>query len=243
MLADCITRFNQLYTNEEDCISLIHRLRWPSGFQCFRCQHKAAYVIRTRRLPLFECRNCGHQTSLTSGTVMHKSRTSLHKWLLTMYIVATCEESINATDLSTLLSVTYKTAWSMLKKIRQVISETDRKTLLSGIVEAKSEIYMKQFIPTDERLQQEKTAIVARTIPQAHTGHSSYFKIKLLDRDCEARENLTQHDIEQFALAHLSSDLTHLHVNKRFVTPYKSTSLLPKAAKKAFCWLNDTFHG
>jgi hypothetical protein len=31
------------------------------------------YLVRTRRLPLYTCSNCGHQTTITVGIVMEKS--------------------------------------------------------------------------------------------------------------------------------------------------------------------------
>lgn len=237
---DSIKLFYQLYSDEKDCIALIHKLKWPSGFHCPSCSHSTAYVIKTRRLPLYECRKCNHQTSLTAGTAMYKSRTPLQKWLLTMYIVASEESSINAVRLSQLINVTYKTAWTMLKKLRHVISEADRRILLSGTVEAKLEIYMKQPIPTYDALQQEHAAIVARTVTPAD---SSYYKIKLIHSEQSPRGFLTKQAENEFLNKHVSSNLSYIEINRRFINPPRCAALLPRIAKSAFQWINDTFHG
>lgn len=170
---------------------------------------------------------------------MHKSRTPLHKWLLAMYIIATCEDSINAVQLSTLLSVTYKTAWAILSKIRQVISETDRKILLSGAIEAKLQIYMERFLPVDDNPKQEKPTIISRTFP---SDQPSYYKIKQIKRSCPARENLTQQEFHHFASEHASAELRYAEVNRRYTTPYKSQAILSRVAAQAFRWMNKTFH-
>ncbi|WP_260982263.1 transposase, partial [Paenibacillus sp. 32O-W] len=55
--------FRNRFKTEEDCIQFIYQAKWPDGFSCPRCRHRQAYVIRSRRLPLYECRSCRHQTS------------------------------------------------------------------------------------------------------------------------------------------------------------------------------------
>lgn len=239
-MMDSIVRFNQLFSKEKDCIRLVHKLKWPSGFHCPSCNHTSAYTISTRRLPLYECSNCKHQTSLTSGTVMDKSRTPLQKWLLTMYIVSTCENSINAVQLSELVGVTYKTAWIMLNKLRQAISDSDRSILLSGVVEAKLEVYMKQPIPTYDALQKEQAVIAARTI---EPSDFSYFKIKLVHCQQNPRGWLSKQAESEFLNTHVSSNLSQIEINKRFVNPPRSEAVLPRIAKSAFNWINNTFHG
>lgn len=235
-----IKQFKRLYSSEEECIALAYKLKWPSGFQCPYCNHCSAYIIRSRRLPLYECHKCRHQTSLTSNTVMDKSRTPLRKWLLTMYIISTSDTSINAVSLAKRIDVTYKTAWSMLKKLRQAISDLDRGILLSGAVEAKLEVYMKQPIPTYEALQREHAAIIARTVTSTNC---SYFKIKLLPAQKHPRGLLTNHAEKQFIKDHVSIDYTHLEINRRFVHPPRCQAILPGIARSAFEWMNETFHG
>ncbi|CAM4370503.1 transposase [Paenibacillus alkaliterrae] len=237
---DIIQQFQKSYSNDNDCIPLIHKLKWPSGFCCPRCQHRSAYTITTRRLPIYECRSCKHQASLTSGTAMDKSRTPLHKWLLTLFIVAACENGTNAVQLAELIKVTYKTAWTMLKKIRLVISDSDRSILLSGVVEAKLEIYMKQPIPTYEALQKEHGAIIARSTTSTD---SPYLKIKLISCEQSPRGFLTKQAEREFLELHVGSDLSHIEINRRHINPPGSQALLPGIAKSAFHWMNDTFHG
>lgn len=63
----------QLFHNEAEINSFLFHMKWPSGFVCPRCHHGEAYVIKTRRLPLYDCRACRHQTSLIAGTIMEEA--------------------------------------------------------------------------------------------------------------------------------------------------------------------------
>ncbi|MBD2871329.1 transposase [Paenibacillus arenilitoris] len=238
---DIVARFNELYASDEDCREIVRKLKWPSGFRCPVCNHNAAYTIATRRLPLYECVKCGRQTSLTAGTVMDKSSTSLRKWLLAMYIVASSENGINAVRLSELIAVTYKTAWSMLNKLRRVISETDRRILLAGRVEAKLEVYMRQPVPTYELLQREHAAIAARMV---FPDRSSYLKIKLLHSGQNPRTLLTPKAEQAFMDKHVRSNkVTHLEIMRKHTNLSGMASPLTRLARTAFQWMNDTFHG
>jgi hypothetical protein len=116
---------------EDACIEYFFRMKWPDGFHCPRCAYPRYYVIRSRRLPLYQCYACHHQTSLTAGTIMERSRTSLQKWMETFRLFSE-SAGVNAVQLSHHIRVTYKTAWSMLRSIRQAISDLYAGKVLSG---------------------------------------------------------------------------------------------------------------
>src|SRR5690554_457477 len=78
--------FQQQFDSEESAVSFLFCAKWPNGFRCPRCNHQEAYVITTRKQPLYECHSCRHQTSLTAGTVMENSRTSMFKWLAAFFL-------------------------------------------------------------------------------------------------------------------------------------------------------------
>lgn len=128
--------FESRFHSEDACVEWLFRVRWPEGFRCPCCGHSHAAVISTRRLPLYECRHCRRQTSLTAGTVMEKSRTPLRKWLYAMWLISHSEQGINAVGLQSLLSVTYKTAFYMLRKLRLVLGSFESRPLLTGDVQA-----------------------------------------------------------------------------------------------------------
>lgn len=71
---------------------------------------------------------------------MENSRTTLRKWMIAIQLVS-LESSITAVRLASIISVTYKTAWRMLHKIRLAISNWESSIPLSGKVKVGYEYY------------------------------------------------------------------------------------------------------
>jgi len=121
-----------LHWSESQCAEALFCIRWPDGYRCPRCQSAEYSVIRTRRLPLYECAVCRKQCSVISGTVMERSRTPLAKWFTAVSLIA--RRCFSAMDLSRVIGVTYKTAWLMLHKIRDAMASAVEGELLTGLV-------------------------------------------------------------------------------------------------------------
>ena len=79
--------FQRMFPDEAACAEYLYELRWPDGFICSDCGRSGEpYRIRTRPT-VFQCRPCGHQTSLTAGTGLHRTRMPLHVWFWAAYLV------------------------------------------------------------------------------------------------------------------------------------------------------------
>ena len=110
------------------------RCRWPEGFVCPKCSGKSGTRLKTR--PLFLCRACRHQTSPTSGTIMHRSHIPLREWFWAAYLVATHTPGISAAQLQRQLGIgSDTTAWHMLHRLRKGMGNENR-SHLSGLIEA-----------------------------------------------------------------------------------------------------------
>lgn len=134
--------FMNQFSSESACEEHLIALRWPSGFCCPKCTSRNVMRVQAahrrdseNRVPLFECKDCHRQTSATSGTIFHKSKTPLTKWFLAIYLVANDKGGIAATTLERTLGVSYPTAWLMLRKIRIAMADRNAKYKLDGIVQ------------------------------------------------------------------------------------------------------------
>lgn len=128
-------QFQKAFQTEEACHRHLYDMKWPEGFRCPKCQHAKAYEIKTRKLPLYECANCGHQTTVTAGTIFEKTRTDLVKWFWAIFLIAHDKRGVSATFLASELGIAYQTAWTIQHKIRKVMGDRDSSYILSGIVE------------------------------------------------------------------------------------------------------------
>lgn len=125
--------FWERFATEQQCAEFLSRLRWPDGFTCPVCGHAGSSYVATRRL--YQCTACRRQTSLTAGTIFHKTRVPLRKWFWTLYRMGQDKKGISAMMLRKEIAVSYPTAWIMLQKIRHAMATGEKDCVLHGIVE------------------------------------------------------------------------------------------------------------
>ncbi|MFC0215290.1 transposase [Paenibacillus chartarius] len=192
------------FGTEEKCIKHLIHLKWPDGFRCPRCGYASAYLTQTRRLPLFECRSCRHQTSPIVGTIMEGSRTPLSKWFIALYLVSHNAQGISAVALRRKISVTYKTAWLILHKIRHAIGKLDASLPLTGIVRVNAEQYGRPYNPTIFRHRQEHPVWIAASL--IYAIEPRYMKIKLINNSHLRGRNILKQAVAAFRENHISSN-------------------------------------
>jgi predicted RNA-binding Zn-ribbon protein involved in translation (DUF1610 family)/transposase-like protein len=126
--------FMERFPDDSACAAYLERHRWPSGFMCPACGSCVGWKLQSKRWT-WECRDCGHQTSVTAGTVMHGSKVPLRTWFLAAHLLATHSNGMSALQLQAKLDLgSYKTAWLLLHKLRRAMVAPDR-SMLAGDVE------------------------------------------------------------------------------------------------------------
>ena len=136
------------YNTRDKCLELLESLRWPNGAACPKCGSIKAYRIRKRRL--YECGDCRHQYSATSGTIMHRSRLPLSKWILAVALITNARKGVSDCQLARDLHVTYKTAWYLGHRIRRAMRELSWLKKFTGIVEC-DECYVGGYVKSGKR--------------------------------------------------------------------------------------------
>ena len=80
-----------------------------------------------QRRGVWQCKDCGRQTSVTAGTVMHGTRTPLTLWFWAAYLVSTHTPGMSAVQLQRQLGISrYETAWLILHKLRRAMIAPER---------------------------------------------------------------------------------------------------------------------
>jgi transposase-like protein len=131
--ARSLSQFQGEFPNEESCATFLAARRWPDGFVCPGCGSKRGWSLASRAR-LYECTDCRRQTSITAGTVLHRSKLPLQVWFWAAHLMATHSNGMSALQLAAQLGVTYKTAWLLAQKLRRSMIDPDR-SLLEGVVE------------------------------------------------------------------------------------------------------------
>ena len=104
------------YNGEDKCREALQKLRWPGGVGCTRCGDMD--VLSLPKQHRWECRGCGYQFSVMSGTIMNDSHLPLRKWFLAIYLMCEARKGVSANQLKRTLGVSYKTAWYLCHRIR-----------------------------------------------------------------------------------------------------------------------------
>lgn len=126
-------RFQKAFPDEQSCVDFLFELRWPEGFVCPGCGGGRAVLLQSRAWT-YECIDCGRQTSITAGTVMHRSRQPLTVWFWAAHLMATHSNGMSALQLRSQLGISYRTAWLLAQKLRRSMIDPQREPL-DGVVE------------------------------------------------------------------------------------------------------------
>jgi transposase-like protein len=119
------------FPNDAACIAYLEKLRWPDGFSCPACGGDSYW--RTQR-GLLMCRDCGRKTSVTAGTIFHRTRTPLSTWFAAMWFITSQKNGISAQGLQRVLGFgSYETAWAWMHKLRRVMVRPDRERLAGEV--------------------------------------------------------------------------------------------------------------
>lgn len=127
-----LVAFQEHFGTEQQCRDYLVEKRWPTGFVCPKCGATAHCKLSNG---MIQCGTCRHQTSVTAGTIMHRTHVPLTKWFLALYFTSQDKRGISAVQLKSTIGVSYKTAWYLLARIREAMGQRDDTHQLKGIVE------------------------------------------------------------------------------------------------------------
>lgn len=125
-------QFNLSYPDDNSCIEEIWRNRYGQMKYCPSCGTQATfYRLKSRKT--YSCKDCRFQINPLSGTIFHKSSTSLKDWFYAIYLFSVSKNGVSAMELQRHLGVTYKCAWRIARQIRTLMDQDTQR--LSAVVE------------------------------------------------------------------------------------------------------------
>ncbi len=126
-----LLELEQRFNDEAKCRAYLFALRWPQGFICPVC---GAGGLAIRR-DLWRCVQCDRETSVMAGTIFQGNKLPLAVWFRAMWQVASQKNGVSALELQRVLGLgNYRTAWSLLHKLRRAMVRPGR-DCLNGVVE------------------------------------------------------------------------------------------------------------
>lgn len=119
--------FQRMFPDEVACLRYLEKMCWPDGFICAECSAVGEPFRISSHPRKLKCRSCHHVESVTAGTVMHRSKTSLLVWFWAAYYMATQTPGISALELQKKFGIKrYETAFQILHKLREAMVRPNR---------------------------------------------------------------------------------------------------------------------
>lgn len=100
---------------------------------CPSCGGIHIYSYASR--PIFKCKDCSHQFSVTSGTIFASRKLPVRDYLLAIAIFCNGAKGHSALQLSRDLDCQYKTAFVLAHKLREAVAAEDKGEIVGGEVE------------------------------------------------------------------------------------------------------------
>ena len=174
------------FPDEASCRDYLVALRWPGGPVCPRCGKGEGIAIRRS---LWRCSNCRYETSIMVGTVFQDSKVPLTVWFRAMWQITSQKNGISALGVKRVLGLgSYRTAWSMLHKLRRAMIRPGRERL-HGVVEVDESYYGGEEKGVRGR-QTEKKALIVVAAEAVPGSASAIGRIRLAHIADTCRETL-----------------------------------------------------
>jgi transposase-like protein len=246
-----LAEFEERFSTEAACREYLVRLRWPDGFRCPRCSGRKTWPVRE---VLLQCAGCGHQSSVTAGTIFQDTRKPLTVWFRAMWAVTSQKNGASAKGVQRVLGLgSYDTAWTWLHKLRRAMVRPGRDRL-SGAVEVDETFYGGEEQGVRGRQTENKSLIVIAA-QEDGAGIGRIRMRRIADASADSLMPFIEETIELGSVVHTDGWLGYLPVEKQgyhhrvtFLKGKKepASELLPRVHRVASLlkrWLLGTHQG
>ncbi|QJG66836.1 IS1595 family transposase [Mycoplasma phocoenae] len=120
------------YGTDKKCLDYIYNLKYKDLNHCLKCGviTKHYNVEGTKRYVA----KCGHTLFPCKDTIFENSSTPLSLWFHAIFLFSISKNGVSAKELERSLGITYKTAWRMSHKIRELMND-EGNIMFEGITE------------------------------------------------------------------------------------------------------------
>jgi transposase-like protein len=122
------------FKEEKTCQEFLAHQIWDEGKAvCPHCNSTKVYITKNRSskpekqdIPSYRCadKTCGKKFTTTTGTIFESTHVNLRTWFAAIYLITAHKKGISSHQLGRDLSVTQKTAWFVLHRVREMFKET-----------------------------------------------------------------------------------------------------------------------
>lgn len=245
-----ILDFQRTFATEQACERYLFKARWPKGFTCPVCGDKEYFYLPSRKV--FECASNKHQTSLTAGTIMHRTKLPLQYWFWSAYLVTTDTTGMSALQLQRQLGLKrYEPAYNLLHKLRASMVNPEREQIGSTV--EVDETYVGGPTTGGKRGRGTQKAIVIVAIERKRNGHAGRIRLRKIPNVSEKSVMGFIQDVVRPGSTVITDGLTSYrnlssygYKHRAIPGVHQDEAALPLAhiaISNMKTWLKGTFHG
>lgn len=129
-----IKELEKRFQTQEDCLTYYEAIRWAEGVFCPHCEGEKFYNLKKKFQ--YRCANseCRKTFNVLHRTIFENTKIPLSTWFTAIYLATSHKKGISSHQLARDLGVTQKTAWFILHRIREMLTEK-APVMLRGEVE------------------------------------------------------------------------------------------------------------
>lgn len=120
------------FPTEQSCITHLENLMWGGNpVSPFAAESKIYKCAGNK----YKCKTTGKYFNVRTGTIFDNTKIPLQKWFLALYVFSSHKKGISSHQLAKDISVTQKSAWFLLHRLRYAFDHPNFQNTLSNIVE------------------------------------------------------------------------------------------------------------
>ena len=108
-----------MFPDDESATRWFESVVWEDGRYCGKCGSTRTKPVPNKKPMPYWCSDCRSYFSVRTGTAIEKSKVSMQKWCIAIYLCITNLKSVSSMKLHRDIKVSQPTAWFMLQRIRE----------------------------------------------------------------------------------------------------------------------------
>ena len=117
---------NKTFPTELDCINHLEKLRWNGNAISPFDESSQVYKCAGNK---YKCKNTGKYFNVKTVSVFDNTKIPLLKWFMALYIFSAHRKGMSSHQLARDITVTQKTAWFMLHRLRYAFDHPEFKKI------------------------------------------------------------------------------------------------------------------
>ena len=120
------------FPTEQSCIDHLENLMWNGNVVSPFDATSKVYKCAGNK---YKCKNTGKYFNVRTGTIFDNTKIPLQKWFLALYVFSSHKKGISSHQLAKDISVTQKSAWFLLHRLRYAFDHPNFKKVVGNVVE------------------------------------------------------------------------------------------------------------